>query len=165
MPGITACFATFCKQLRPLSMKLCVCLFLGFVGLAALPAVAQNVAGNQSCVPCECSSSAGSRCAVAFTVWYGNGHFDPAKQAKKLSKLLKLTADQQSQVLDILRSAKSEFDALRSDPSLSRRVRKCELGRVRQASNDQIRALLDKKQDAKLVWMQKSYPISGDTIW
>jgi hypothetical protein len=102
---------------------------------------------------------------VTFTIWYGNGHFDPAKQEKKLSKLLKLTADQQSQVLDILRSAKSEFDALRSDPSLSRRVRKCELGRVRQASNDQIRALLDKKQDAKLVWMQKSYPISGDTIW
>src|ERR1700684_4316687 len=98
MPGITACFATFCKQLRPLGMKLCVCLFLGVVGLAALSAVAQTGAANPSCLPCECSSSAGSGCAAAFTVWYGNGHFDPAKQEKKLSKLLKLTADQQSQV-------------------------------------------------------------------
>ena len=132
---------------------------LGFVSLAALSAVAQNVAGNQ------CSNSAGSRCPVTFTIWYGNGHFDPAKQEKKLSKLLKLTADQQSQVLNVLTSAKSQLDALRSNPSLSRRVRTCELGRVRHASNDQILALLDKKQNAKLVWMQKSYPISDDTIW
>jgi hypothetical protein len=130
---------------------------LGFVGLAALSAVAQNVAGNQNCVPCECSNSAGSRCPVTFTIWYGNGHFDPAKQEKKLSKLLKLTADQQSQVLNVLTSAKSQLDALRSNPSLSRGVRTCELGRVRHASNDQIRSLLDKKQNAKLVWMQKSY--------
>jgi streptomycin 6-kinase len=55
---------------------------------------------------------------VAFTVWYGNGHFDPAKQEKKLSKLLKLTADQQSQVLDALkrqpsRSADSRIGRLR----------------------------------------------------
>jgi hypothetical protein len=138
---------------------------LGFVGLAALSAVAQNVAGNQNCVPCECSNSAGSRCPVTFTIWYGNGHFDPAKQEKKLSKLLKLTADQQSQVLNVLTSAKSQLDALQSDPSLSRRERTCELGRVRHASNDQIRSLLDKKQNAKLVWMQKSYPISDDTMW
>jgi hypothetical protein len=145
--------------------KCLLALTLGFVGLVALSAVAQNVPRNQSCVSCECSSSAGSPCPVAFTVWYGNGYFNPVKQEKKLSKLLKLTADQQSPVLDALKSAQSQLEALRSAPSLSRRVRKCKLALVRQASNDQIRAFLDKKQNARLVWMQTPYPVSSDTMW
>jgi Spy/CpxP family protein refolding chaperone len=138
---------------------------VGFIGLVALSAAAQNVAGNQSCATCECSSSARLPCPVAFTLWYGNGHFDPARQEEKLSKLLKLTPEQQLQVLDALKSAKSQLEALRSDPSLSRRVRKCKIARVRQASNGQILASLDKKQNAKLVWMQKPYAFSADTIW
>ena len=129
-------------------------LTLGSVGLFALSAVAQNIAGNQ---PCECvPSSVTLPCDVTNTVWYikKDGHFDPAKQDRKLSKLLKLSTEQQSQVLDVLKSAKAQLEALRSAPSLSRRVRKCRVALVRQASNDRIRELLDKKQDAKLVWMQ-----------
>ena len=127
------------------------------LGLGATSAGAQNVAANPSFLPCECVPSSPTRsCAQTIAIWYmkTNGHFDPTTQEKKLSKLLKLTSEQQSQVLDVLKSAKAQLEALRSDPSLSKRVRKCRAASVRQASNDQIRALLDKKQDAKLVWMQ-----------
>jgi hypothetical protein len=66
-------------------------------------------------------------------------------------------------MLDTLESAKSQLDGVRSDRSLSRKVRKCKLALIRQASNDQIRAFLDKKQNAKLVRIQKSYAYHDDT--
>jgi predicted GIY-YIG superfamily endonuclease len=65
--------------------------------------------------------------------WYQNGHFDPAKRTKELSKQLKLTADQQSQMLDTLESTKSQLEAVRSDRSLSRKARNCKLALIRQA--------------------------------
>lgn len=124
---------------------------LGFVGLIAVSAVAQNVRGNQKCPLCNCvPSSARPRCAVSSPAWYENGHFDPAKRTQKLSRQLKLTADQQSQMLDTLESTKSQLEAVRSDRSLSRKVRNCKLALIRQASNDRIRALLDKQQNAQL---------------
>ena len=131
---------------------------LGFVGLMAVSAVAQNVTGSQKCALCECvRSSARAPCAISSPEWYENGHFDPAKPTEKLSKQLKLRADQQSQMLDSLESAKSQLETVRSDRSLSRRVRKCKLARIRQASNDQIRAFLDNKKNAKLVRIENSY--------
>jgi hypothetical protein len=84
---------------------------------------------------------------------------DPAKRTERLSMQLKLTANQQSQMLDTLESAKSQLEAVRSDRSLSlsRRVRKCKLALTGQASNDQIRAFLDNKQNAKLMRIENSY--------
>ena len=137
---------------------------LGFVGLIAVSAVAQNVRGNQKCPLCNCvPSSARPRCAVSSPAWYENGHFDPVKRTEKLSKQLKLTADQQSQMLNTLESAKSQLETARSDRSLSRRVRKCKLAMIRQASNDQIRAFLDNKQNAKLVRIENSYAYHVET--
>ena len=130
---------------------------LGFVGLVAVSVVAQNpgdpanVAGNQKCELCErAPSSLREPYAVASPEWYKNGHFDPAKRTQKLSRQLKLTADQQSQMLDTLESTKSQLEAVWSDRSLSRKVRNCKLALIRQASNDRIRALLDKQQNAQL---------------
>jgi len=136
-------------------------LIWGVVGLVASSAAAQNVGGNQSFLPCECAPSP-RPCTVTEGIWYmkPNGHFDPAKQEKNLSKLLKLTAEQQSQVLDVLKSARAQLEAMRSDPSLSSSVRKCRVALVREASNDQIRELLDKKQDAKLMYMQTPHTFS-----
>src|SRR5580692_4051838 len=146
---------------------------LGFVGLVAVSVVAQNpgdpanianVAGNQKCELCErAPSSLREPYAVASPEWYKNGHFDPAKRTQKLSKQLKLTADQQSQMLNTLESAKSQLETARSDRSLSRRVRKCKLAMIRQASNDQIRAFLDNKQNAKLVRIENSYAYRVET--
>ena len=148
-------------------LKQCLLLSaLGFVGLIAVSALAQNIMdpaaakffddavvrnGNQKCALCECvPTCAHEPYAVASPEWYQNGHFDPAKRTKELSKQLKLTADQQSQMLDTLESTKSQLEAVRSDRSLSRKVRNCKLSLIRQASNIQIRAFLEKKQNAKL---------------
>jgi hypothetical protein len=136
---------------------------LGCVGLVAVSVVAQNpgdpanIAGNQKCELCERTSSLREPYAVASPEWYKNGHFDPAKRTQKLSRQLKLTADQQSQMLDTLESTKSQLEAVWSDRSLSRKVRNRKLALIRQASNDQIRAFLEKEQNAKLVRIRNSY--------
>jgi predicted GIY-YIG superfamily endonuclease len=131
---------------------------------------------NQKCPLCECvSTSARGPCSkwwkwspnqVSSPEWYQNGHFDPAKRTKELSKQLKLTADQQSQMLDTLESTKSQLEAVRSDRSLSRKVRNCKLALIRQASNDQISAFLEKKQDATLVRIRAAYGArSSAALW
>jgi hypothetical protein len=146
---------------------------LGFVGLVAVAVVAQNpgdpanianvadianVAGNPKCEACErAPRSVREPYSVASPEWYKNGHFDPAKRTKKLSRQLKLTADQQSQMLDTLESTKSQLEAAWSDRSLSRKVRNRKLALIRQASNAQICAFLEKEQNAKLVRIRNSY--------
>ena len=98
--------------------------------------------------------------------WYQNGHFDPAKRTKELSKQLKLTADQQSQMLDTLESTKSQLEAVRSDRSLSRKVRNCKLALIRQASNDQINAFLEKKQNTTFFRIRAAYAArSSASLW
>jgi hypothetical protein len=152
---------------------------LVFVPLLAISAVAQspddpaNVANthsifhNQSRPLCrECTDLRACTMPVSSPEWYQNGHFDPAKRAKELSKRLKLTADQQSQMLDTLQSTKSQLEAARADRSLSRKVRNCKLALIRQTSEDQIRALLEEKQYAKLGRIRRAYtpyvdPFSG----
>jgi hypothetical protein len=142
------------------------CLLAPTLGLVAFSAVAQNVVGNPKCVPCECvPSSARVPCARSSPEWYRNGHFDAAKQTKELTKQLKLTSDQQSQTLDALKSAKSQLEAVRSDNSLSNRDRKCKMALTREASDDQIRAFLDKKQRKKLDWVQRPHDDFGMVNW
>ncbi|MGA8501238.1 MAG: hypothetical protein WB683_06800 [Candidatus Sulfotelmatobacter sp.] len=156
-------------------LKQCLLLSaLGFVGLIAVSALAQNIMdpaaarffddavvrdGNQKCVPlCRaCSSLRACTMPVASAAWYQNGDFDPAKRTEQLSKRLKLTADQQSQMLHTLESTKSQLEAVRSDRSLSRKVRNCKLALIREASNDQMRAFLEKKQNATLERIRAAY--------
>jgi predicted GIY-YIG superfamily endonuclease len=165
-------------------LKQCLLLSaLGFVGLIAVSALAQNImdpanakffndAGvrerNQKCPCADHAPVCGCvRTSASSPEWYQNGHFDPAKRTKQLSKQLKLTANQQSQMLDTLESAKSQLEAMRSDRSLSRKVRNCKLALIRQASNDQISAFLETKQNAKLARI-RSYKYNVDrspVIW
>jgi len=164
-------------------LKRCLLLStLAFVGLLAISAVAQNpgdpanIANNANIIHfhnqkgrplCrECTNLHACNMPESYSAWYQNGHFDPAKRTEQLSKRLKLTADQQSQMLDTLESTKSQLEAERSDRSLSRKVRNCKLALIRQASDDQIRALLEEKQYAKLVRIRSPYtpyvdPFSG----
>ncbi len=82
------------------------------------------------------------------------GHFDPEKRTEMLTKQLKLTSDQQPKVMDILKSAQSQMQSLRSDSSLSQEDRHSKMMQIHQTSNDQIRALLDSKQQKKWDEMQ-----------
>ena len=156
---------------------------LAFVGLLAVSALAQNIMdpaaakffddavvrdGNQKCVPrCRvCTSLRACTVPVASPEWYQNGDFDPAKRTEQLAKRLKLTVDQQSQMLDILESTKSQLEAVRSDRSLSRKVRNCKLALIRQASNDQINAFLEKKQNTTFFRIRAAYAArSSASLW
>jgi len=82
------------------------------------------------------------------------GHFDPAHRTERLTKELKLTSDEQPKVLDILKTEQSKMQDLRSDSSLSQDDRHSKMMEIRKASDDQIRALLDDKQQKKFDAMQ-----------
>jgi len=88
---------------------------------------------------------------------WGRGHFDPAQRTEMLTKQLKLTSDQQSKVLDILKSEQSQMEKLHSDSSLSQEDRRAKMMDIRKASNDQIRALLDPGQQKKWDKMQAEH--------
>ncbi len=85
---------------------------------------------------------------------HGQRHFDPQQRTEMLTKHLKLTSDQQSKVLDILKSQQSQMEGLRSDSSLSQDDRHSKMMEIRKASDDQIRALLDSNQQKKWDQMQ-----------
>jgi len=77
------------------------------------------------------------------------GHFDSEKRTEMLTKQLKLTADQQPKVLDILKSTQSQIQSLRSDSSVSQDDRRSKMMEIHKTSDDQIRALLDPNQQRK----------------
>jgi len=88
---------------------------------------------------------------------WGHGRFDPAQRTEMLTKQLKLTSDQQSKVLDILKSEQSQMENLRSDSSLSQEDRRAKMMEIRKATNDQVRALLDPGQQKKWDKMQAEH--------
>ena len=108
-------------------------------------AVAQNNGGND-----QQSAPAGG----PSEQWHGHRHFDPQQRTEMLTKQLKLNSDQQSKVLDILKSEQSQMEKLRSDSSLSQDDRRSKMMDIHKTSNDQIRALLDSDQQKKWDKMQ-----------
>ena len=89
----------------------------------------------------------------------GRHHLDPAKRTEMLTKQLNLTSDQQPKVLEILKSEQSQMESLRSDSSQD--DRRSKMMDLRKASNDQIRALLDSKQQKKWDEMQSRHERQG----
>ncbi len=87
----------------------------------------------------------------------GRGHMDPAKRTEMLTKHLNLTSDQQSKVLEILKSEQSQMQSLRSDSSTPQADRHSKMMEIHKASNDQIRALLDSNQQQKFDTMQSKH--------
>lgn len=88
---------------------------------------------------------------------YGHRHFDPEKRTQMLTKELKLTADQQPKVLDIMKSEQSQMESLHSDSSMSQDDRRSKMMDIHKASNDQIRGLLDADQQKKFDAMQSRH--------
>ena len=85
------------------------------------------------------------------------GHMDPAMRTKRLTKELNLTSDQQAKVLDILKSAQSKMQDLRSDSSVPQEDRRSKMMEIHKASDDQIRATLDPDQQKKFDAMQSKH--------
>ena len=124
-------------------MLMLSCMF----GVVATSAVAQDNSGN------EPQSSQGGEPAEHG---YGRRHFDPTQRTQMLTKQLKLTSDQQSKVLDILKSQQSQMEKLRSDSSLSQDDRRSKMMDMRKSSDGEIRALLDPDQQKKWDKMQST---------
>jgi periplasmic protein CpxP/Spy len=85
---------------------------------------------------------------------HGHGNFDPARRADMLAKHLQLSSDQQAKVLDILKSAQSQMESMRSDASTPREEKRSKVMEIRKTANEQIRALLDSDQQKKFDQMQ-----------
>ncbi|MGA8620623.1 MAG: hypothetical protein WB660_19120 [Candidatus Sulfotelmatobacter sp.] len=90
---------------------------------------------------------------------HGPGHrrFDPAKRTARLTKELNLTSDQQSKVLDTLKSEQSQMESLRSDSSVSQADRHAKMMDIHKTSDDQIRSLLNADQQKKWDAMQSRH--------
>ena len=88
---------------------------------------------------------------------HGHGHLDPNRRTEMLTKQLKLTADQQPKVLNILKDAQSQMEKLHSDSSMSQDDRRSKMMDMHKSSNDQIRALLDSDQQKKFDEIQSKH--------
>jgi periplasmic protein CpxP/Spy len=89
----------------------------------------------------------------------GNGRWhhgppDPAMRTQELTKKLKLTADQQTKVQEVLQTEKSQMESLRQDTASSQQDRRAKMMEIRQTSDGQIRTLLDSTQQKKWDAMQ-----------
>ncbi|SRR5208337_962153 len=83
-----------------------------------------------------------------------HGQPDPVERTARLTKKLNLTSDQQPKVLAALQSEKSQMESLHQDTSLSQQDRRAKMMDIRQATDSQIRALLDSTQQKKWDGMQ-----------
>lgn len=115
--------------------------------IAGVPAIAQDNGGSQEAQPQGAPPEHG----------HGHSHFDPAKRTQMLAKHLNLTSDQQSKVLDILKSEQSQMQSLRSDTSAAPEDRHSKMMDIHKTSGDQIRALLDSDQQKKWDEMQSKH--------
>ena len=84
-------------------------------------------------------------------------HFDPQERTEMLTKQLKLTSDQQSKVLEILKSEQSQMESLRADSSASQEDRHAKMMDIHKQSSEQIRGLLDATQQKKWDEMQSRH--------
>jgi protein CpxP len=130
-----------------LKHRLLLLLAAAIVSTAVPFAVAQDSGGNDQ----------QSTTAAASPEHGHGGHFDPAKRTEMLTKRLKLTSDQQPKVLNILKSAQSQMQSLRSDSSGSQEDRRSKMMEIHKTSDEQIRALLDSDQQKKWDAMQSEH--------
>jgi periplasmic protein CpxP/Spy len=100
------------------------------------------------------NSASGQQAAPQGEAGHQRGHFDPAKRTEMLTKQLNLTSDQQTKVLEILKSEQSQMESLHSDTSLSQEDRRSKMMDIHKTSSEQIRGLLDSNQQKKWDEMQ-----------
>jgi len=118
-------------------------LLLACLAYSVTPSMAQDSSGS--------SQEAGPPAGPAD---HRRGNFDPAQRADMLAKHLQLSSDQQAKVLDILKSAQSQMESLRSDTSMQREEKRSKMMEIHKSSDDQIRSVLDSNQQKKWDAMQ-----------
>jgi periplasmic protein CpxP/Spy len=89
---------------------------------------------------------------------HGGGHRQmPSvdEQLKHMTKKLDLTADQQPKIKAILDDQHAKMEALHNDTSIPREDKRGKMGEIHQASETQIRAVLNEDQQKKFDKMQE----------
>jgi len=122
-----------------LKQSLLVLLAASLISIAAPFAVAQSSDNQQ---PAQGNGG-----------WH-HGPPDPAQRTQELTRKLKLTADQQTKVQEILQSEHSQMETLHQDASLSQQDRRTKMMDIHKTGDAQIRALLDSNQQKKWDEMQ-----------
>ena len=113
------------------------------VGLISIAAVAQS---NDAPPPQQPPNDRGG--------WRRGAPPDPAQRTQELTRKLNLTSDQQAKVQDIFKSEQSQMEGLRNDTSTPQQDRRTKMMDIRNATNTQVRALLDADQQKKWDEMQ-----------
>jgi hypothetical protein len=80
---------------------------------------------------------------------------DPNQQLRRLTKRLKLTSEQQSQLLPILTDRQQQMAALQSDSSLSAQDRRAKARALREDSEAKIKAVLNDSQKQQYEQMRQ----------
>jgi periplasmic protein CpxP/Spy len=120
---------------------LLVLIAAGIISIAAPFASAQNSPDSQQPPP----QQNGMR---------HRGGMDPAQHTQELTQKLKLTSDQQSKVLGIYESAKSQMESLHKDSSMSQEDRRSKMMEIHKNADTQVREVLDSNQQKKFDEMQ-----------
>lgn len=93
----------------------------------------------------------------------GGPHMDPARRTGMLTKKLNLNSDQQAKVLDILKSAQSQAESVRSDSSVPQADRHSRMMEIHKTADEQIRGLLNPGQQSKFDEMQARHQREGQS--
>jgi periplasmic protein CpxP/Spy len=133
------------KRSSPMKRQICSVALSTLFGLGV--AIAAPQTQDPSAAPQSAPDTA-NREAV-------RGHADPNRQVQMMAKRLNLSDDQQKQLLPILTSRRDQMESLRSDTSLSAKDRHAKMKSIREATDTQIRALLNDSQKQTYDQMQQ----------
>ena len=86
---------------------------------------------------------------------HGPRRMDPDKQLQHMTKVLNLSADQQTQIKPILSDTDQKMQALWQDQSISRQDRHAKMQSIHEDSNAKIEAVLNSDQKQKFEAMHE----------
>lgn len=88
----------------------------------------------------------------------GGGHrgmMSPDQRLQHLTKMLKLTSDQQAKIKPMLEQEQTQMQSLHQDTSMSQQDRWAKAKTIRQSTNEQIKSALTPDQQTKFTQMQE----------
>jgi protein CpxP len=86
----------------------------------------------------------------------GRRAMDPSARLERLSKELKLTDEQKTQLKPILEDQQKQFQALRDDTTMTREERMSKLQEIRKSTQERMNSVLTPDQQAKLQKMNEN---------
>ena len=89
------------------------------------------------------------------------GMMNPDRQLEHMTKVLNLTADQQSQIKPILLDRQQKMQAVFQDQTVAQQDRRAKMQAIRQDTNSRIEAVLNDQQKQQFESMHERGPRGG----